>query len=175
MARYHFETTMRISAPRRQVWDVIEHPKGWPKWSRWLKRVDELAAGDERGLGARHRMHFGTALPYTLSFEMEVVQLDPPERSETRASGELAGAGIWQLTELDDGSTTVVYTWLVETTKRWMNMLAPIARPAFSWNHDVLMRDFARGLAAAAGGELLEVENRTFKPRSAGFAAPPGS
>ena len=43
--------------------------------------------------------------------------------------------------------TTVRYDWKVETTKRWMNLIAPIARPLFSWNHDVVMGWGGEGLA----------------------------
>jgi hypothetical protein len=39
------------------------------------------------------------------------------------------------------------YDWNVETTKAWINYLAPIARPVFKWNHDVVMGWGAEGLA----------------------------
>jgi hypothetical protein len=37
-----------------------------------------------------------------------------------------------------------------------MNRMAPIARPAFVWNHDYVMRQGAHGLAKRLGAELLE-------------------
>ena len=37
------------------------------------------------------------------------------------------------------GVTTVTYDWNIVTTKRWMNLLAPVAKPFFQWNHDVVM------------------------------------
>ena len=46
--------------------------------------------------------------------------------------------------------TAVVYEWNVRTTKPWMNLLAPIARPVFAWNHDWVMRNGGEGLAEAA-------------------------
>ena len=36
-----------------------------------------------------------------------------------------------------------------------MNRLAPLARPAFAWNHDYVMRQGARGLAEKLGVELV--------------------
>jgi hypothetical protein len=36
-----------------------------------------------------------------------------------------------------------------------MNRLAPIGRPAFAWNHDYVMRQGARGLAARLGADLI--------------------
>jgi uncharacterized protein YndB with AHSA1/START domain len=170
VARYHFITELRVSADVNRVWDVIANPQGWPSWWRWLKSVDVLDAGDAQGCSARHRYTFGTALPYGLSFESETVHIDRPWAMEGRASGDLQGSGLWQLTESVDGSTAVTYTWLVETTKRWMNILAPIGRPAFSWNHDVLMRDFGKGLAAATAGELLAINNTAIRPGADGFS-----
>ena len=36
-----------------------------------------------------------------------------------------------------------------------MNRLAPIARPAFAWNHDWVMRQGAHGLAARLNAKLI--------------------
>lgn len=45
----------------------------------------------------------------------------------------------------------MTYEWVVRTTERWMNLLAPLARPAFAWNHNVVMRQGGEGLARNAG------------------------
>jgi hypothetical protein len=36
-----------------------------------------------------------------------------------------------------------------------MNVLGGLARPAFSWNHDVVMREGGLGLAAELGATVL--------------------
>jgi hypothetical protein len=36
-----------------------------------------------------------------------------------------------------------------------MNLLSPIARPVFEWNHDWVMRNGGEGLAALLGCRLL--------------------
>ena len=51
--------------------------------------------------------------------------------------------------------TTVRYAWAVRTTRPWMNLLAPIMRPAFAWNHDYVMANGATGLAKLLGAELI--------------------
>jgi len=65
---------------------------------------------------------------------------------EGRAIGELQGVGQWQLSH-DGEVTTARYDWKVETTRAWMNLLTPIARPLFKWNHDVVMAWGREGLA----------------------------
>ncbi len=74
--------------------------------------------------------------------------------------GELAGIGRWRLFEQDGEVpvTAVVYEWNVSTTKPWMNLLAPIARPLFEWNHDWVMRNGGAGLAKLLGCRLLAID-----------------
>jgi hypothetical protein len=169
VARYHFVTEMRIAADRTALWDELHRPAGW-SWWRWLKRASELEPGP--GGGARTRFELGTALPYSLTFVAGTVREQPPALTEWSATGDLAGAALWELTA-DAGVTDVRFTWVVETTKRWMNVVAPVARRPFAWNHDVVMRDFARGLAGAVGGALLSVRNSTVAPGAPGFGELP--
>lgn len=97
---------------------------------------------------------FRSVLPYSLSFRSNVVAIEDMKRIEGRASGELTGIGIWHFTT--EGSYTVVnYYWTVKTTKWWMNFLSPIARPAFEWNHNIIMRWGGEGLAQRLGCELV--------------------
>jgi hypothetical protein len=39
-----------------------------------------------------------------------------------------------------------------------MNALAPLARPAFAWNHDYVMRGGGEGLAHRLGCRLLAAD-----------------
>jgi hypothetical protein len=71
------------------------------------------------------------------------------------ASGELEGVGRWRFFRDDGGSTTLFYQWDVGTTRPWMNALAPLARPAFAWNHDRVMAAGGEGLARRLGARLL--------------------
>jgi polyketide cyclase/dehydrase/lipid transport protein len=153
MALYEFETEWRLRAPLAEVWSAIVD--SWPEWWRGVERVELLKAGDEQGIGAVRRMTWRSRLPYTLTFDIEVMRVEPMTLIEGRASGELEGTGTWRLGEAD-GVTTVHYTWRVRTTRWWMNLLAPIARPNFRWNHDYVMARGGEGLAGLLGAELLQ-------------------
>ena len=84
-------------------------------------------------------------LPYRLTFEMTTTRVEEPHRIEGSATGELEGTGVWRLAD-DDAGTSVRYDWNVRAAKPWMRLLAPVARPLFSWNHDAVMADGERGL-----------------------------
>ena len=119
-----------------------------------LRKSKDLKDGDANHVGAIHRYSWKSKLPYRLVFEMESTRVEPISFIEGRAIGELQGAGRWQLSN-EDGITTVRYDWKVETTKPWMNLIAPIARPFFSWNHNVVMGWGGEGLAKRVGAPLL--------------------
>jgi hypothetical protein len=83
-----------------------------------------------------------------------VEEVDPPHEMFGSALGELAGTGHWRIYE-HAGVTAVTYDWDVRTTKTWMNLLAPVAKPVFEYNHNVVMRWGGEGLAERLGCKLL--------------------
>jgi uncharacterized protein YndB with AHSA1/START domain len=154
LAQYDFLTTWLLEAPRETVWDVIYDSERWPEWWRGVVTAEKLQEGDENGVGERGRYTWRSRLPYALEFEIVTTRVERPHLLEGEASGELAGTGRWRLFE-QDGATAVLYEWDVRTTRRWMNLLAPIARPIFAVNHDWVMRNGGRGLARRVGARLL--------------------
>lgn len=154
MRAYEFVTIWRVKAPIESVWKEIYHAKDWPTWWQGVESVSEIRKGDEQGVGSVHRYTWKSKLPYRLSFDMEVIRIEPPLLLEGVAVGELQGRGLWQLSNAN-GATTVRYDWRVETTKRWMNLLSPIARPLFEWNHNVVMNWGAQGLEERLGASVV--------------------
>jgi uncharacterized protein YndB with AHSA1/START domain len=155
MAEYRFLTTWILDAERERVWDAIYESERWPEWWRGVLRADTLAEGDDDGgVGHLARYVWKSKLPYELAFEMRTTRVERPRLLEGEAEGELAGVGRWRLYE-EDGSTAVVYEWNVRTTRPWMNLLTPILRPVFAWNHDYVMRNGGEGIARLLGCRLL--------------------
>ena len=46
----------------------------------------------------------------------------------------------------------------MRTTKAWMNLLAPVARPVFARNHDYVMRSGGEGMPKLLGVRLLAID-----------------
>lgn len=155
----------RIGAPIEAVWEAIYHGERWPSWWPGVERVVTLEAGDENGRGSVKRYTWKSALPYRLTLDMRTVKVERPTTLEAVASGELEGTGRWTLSG-DQTATTVRYEWRVRTTERWMNLLAPLARPLFEWNHHVVMRRGGRGLARLLAARLLYGESQVPGPKS---------
>jgi uncharacterized protein YndB with AHSA1/START domain len=154
MADYAFLTTWLLESPRERVWEAIYAQERWPEWWRGVEVADEIHHGDGNRVGAVSRMVWRSLLPYRVEFEVTTTRVERPHLMEGRAVGELEGIGRWRLFE-DEGVTAVVYEWDVATTKAWMNLVAPVARPVFEWNHDWVMKRGAEGLAALLECPLL--------------------
>lgn len=144
--RFELVTLWQLDAPLARVWEELNRPDDWPSWWRAVRRVQKIAAGGPDGVGAVRRLTWASALPYTITFDMEATRIEPMHLLEGQARGELEGVGRWTLTPNGAG-TQVRYDWQVELTKPWQRVLAPVLRPAFAWNHNVVMAWGREGLA----------------------------
>jgi uncharacterized protein YndB with AHSA1/START domain len=154
VAHYSFLTTWLLDSPREPVWEAIYAQERWPEWWRGVEAADELRAGDGDRVGAVSRMVWRSLLPYRVRFQVTTTRVERPHLMEGEAVGELSGVGRWRLYE-DEGATAVLYEWNVATTRPWMNLLAPVARPIFEWNHDWVMARGGEGIARLLGCRLL--------------------
>jgi len=158
MAEYAFLTTWLLESPRQPVWEALHDQERWPEWWRGVEEAEELSRppeGDDVGTVAR--MVWKSLLPYRVEFEVTTTRVEHPHLLEGHAVGELEGTGRWRLYE-QAGVTAVLYEWNVRTTKPWMNLLAPLLRPTFEWNHDWVMARGGEGIAQLLGCRLLATD-----------------
>jgi hypothetical protein len=154
--RYALTTQWHLRAPIGQVWDAIYAVELWPQWWKYVLAVTELQQGDATGVGAVRRYTWSSRLPYRLTFDMRSTSVQSPHLLVGEALGELTGIGRWSLSEAEDPSGTHVrYDWEVQTSRAWMNALAPVLAPVFRWNHGQVMAAGGHGLAKHLGVELL--------------------
>ncbi len=155
MARFSFLTTWRVAAPLEAVWQVIFEAEQWPEWWPGVESVIEVDPGEgPLKLGSVSDQVWRSRLPYRVRFRTVTERVELHELISGRTHGDLRGRGIWRFSH-DGHATTVSYDWLVETTSSWMNLMAPLARPVFRWNHDVVM---------AGGGEAITQRARRYSP-----------
>ncbi len=149
MSRYQLESHWHIDASIEAVWDALHDVANWPRWWPSVIEAREIARGDATGIGALWRFTWGSALPYQLTFQMRTTALERPRLIEGVAEGELNGVGRWTLSPSNTGAGTEVhYDWEVNTTRTWMNVMAPFLGPMFRWNHGKVMAAGALGLNA---------------------------
>ena len=148
--QFNLVTEWCVKAPLQRVWDQLVAPDDWPQWWRAVKRVETLREGDANGLGAQRRLTWRTALPYELSFDMQVTRIEPMSVIEGRVTGELEGIGRWTL-RTDGPETLVRYDWQVNLGKPWMRALAPVLKLVFAWKHGCVLGWGYEGLCRRLG------------------------
>jgi hypothetical protein len=148
---YHFITPWRVEGDVGEVSDILEDALALPRW--WpavYASVQELDAGEERGIGRVISLHTRGWLPYTLSWQFRMVESRAPFGFTLEASGDFAGTGIWRL-EQEGGDVVVTYDWRIRADKPLLRRLSFLLRPVFSANHRWAM---------ARGEESLRLELR---------------
>jgi carbon monoxide dehydrogenase subunit G len=153
-AHYRFLTTWLVDVPIEPVWDVIYAIERWPEWWPGVRSVTELFPGDGDGEGTVYRQVWRSKIPYAVRFDVTVAKVRKPNLIVAEAVGGLEGTGTFRLFDAPLG-TAVTYDWAVATTKAWMNVVAPIGRPLFAWNHHAVMKQGGVGLARVLGTELV--------------------
>src|SRR5436305_1140466 len=132
---YAFLTQWRVEGTCGEVADILGDPLDLPRWwpSVYLQ-VDELRPADAKGLGGRARLHTKGWLPYTLTWESELIETRYPYGYSLLATGDFAGRGIWTFAQ-DGAFVDVTYDWQLSAEKPLLRSLSPVLKPIFEANH----------------------------------------
>ncbi|UAY52109.1 SRPBCC family protein [Ferruginibacter albus] len=153
--QYSFISTWKIVAPIQEVWNILYNNEDWPNWWKGVLKAKTSKEGDENNIGKIVNYSWRSILPYTLNFIMISEKIEKPFLMYGKSEGELQGEGTWTFKETN-GVVTATCLWNVNTNKTWMNKMAFLLRPLFIWNHKVVMRWGAKGLAKKLNAKLLE-------------------
>lgn len=146
MARYQFLTVWWTTAETQRVWEVLANYATWPTWWRGIQSVEVLCRGDESGVGTILRQRWRSQVPYTLQFDLEMLQIEGGKLLDGRASGDLEGACRWTLAPLG-GGTELHFAVDVRTTRWWMNLPIPFASRIVRASFQAIMGWGREGLA----------------------------
>jgi hypothetical protein len=164
LTEYHFLERWHADAPPDAVWELVADPRTYPRW--WPEFLDVTPLNDVTGVGARVAVHVKAALPYHMRFELESVRYERPYAAEVLVRGDLVGQMRWLLTPYA-GGTYLVFEEEVRTGKQLLNVLAPLGKPFFAWNHSGMMRHGEAGLRGALQRDAAIEASRS---GSAGFS-----
>jgi hypothetical protein len=154
-AQYSFITKWKIKAPLERVWDAIDKGEDWPIWWKGAEQTEIIDNGSIDGTGKVIRYIWKSFLPFTLSFDFKITGRELYKKITGEATGDLEGTGIWTFEEIND-ITYVQYKWDVISTKKIVNLLSPVLKWFFNYNHNLLMHWGAKGLAKKLHAKLLK-------------------
>jgi hypothetical protein len=110
---YSFITHWEIAAPLHDVWNSIYESADWPLWWKGVKQVTIIKENDSNGINGVRAYTWKSVLPYSLSFEMKLVEKIDEKLLRGVAFGELEGEGTWHFAR-ENGITKVQYNWNVK-------------------------------------------------------------
>lgn len=170
MAHYQFRSEWALTAPIGRVFELAGHAEQFSAWWPSVTRSRLIEEGDGDGLGLRAAYSLRSPLWYSMSFVTTVVEVDRPSRIHCLVRGDLIGTATYIL-EGDHQRTRVRFLWSVSTTKRWMDMFGPLARPLFGWAHGHVMRKGAVAMAQHLDAGLLSIETGVLMRPKVGVAS----
>ena len=142
---YSFRSEWRLAAPAATVYEVLERLPDYPAW--WPEVREVTPAGPEA-----YALVVRSGLPYTLRFVTTQGRRDPEQRVlEANLTGDLTGFSRWTIHESSNGALAV-FEEDVEAHKALLRRLAVVGRPAFRYNHRLMMRHGEHGLRTYLAG-----------------------
>ncbi len=167
--QYEFLSRWRVEGTCGEIADILADAPALARWwpSVYL-HVEELEPPDARGLGRRVRLHTKGWLPYTITWESEIVESNYPHGFSLVATGDFDGRGVWTF-EQDGSSVDITYDWRLSAEKPLLRNLSFLLKPVFEGNHRWAM---------AQGEESLKLElarrRATSDAARASIPPPPG-
>jgi hypothetical protein len=133
---YHFVTSWRVQGTCGEVADILGDPVRLAVWwpSVYLKVEEIEPATGDHGIGRRVRLLTKGWLPYTLQWDLVVLDSQYPHSSTIAATGDFEGTGVWTFRQ-DGDSVDITYDWRVRATKPLLRNLSFVLRPLFEANH----------------------------------------
>jgi hypothetical protein len=147
---YYFCEEWRVATPIDRVWMAIRDLEAYPRW--WKEFIEVKRLNDVDGVGSQVSVHAKATLPYHMHFKLETIVEEPPRLAIVRVWGDLNGRMRWRLDAEGDG-THLIFDETVRTGKPLLNVLAPLFKPLFAWNHKVMMQSGEMGLRRYLGIE----------------------
>lgn len=147
---YRFSIVWWTAAVTDRVWGVLANYAAWPTWWRGIQSVEVLRQGDESGAGTILRHRWRSRVPYTLTFDLEMVRIEGGKLLDGRASGDLEGSCKWTLLPAE-GGTLLHFDVDVRTGRWWMNLPIPFVPRIVQASFNTLMGWGREGLERTLG------------------------
>jgi carbon monoxide dehydrogenase subunit G len=143
-ARYRFHSTWLIPAPQEIVREVLLDYARYPLWWPQVRSVESTSEG--------MLTVCRSALPYCLTFYATQFVLDDGTIAAA-LHGDLDGVAQVRLHTTGSG-TRVEYQQEVLLNRPLLRRFSPLLRPAFRFNHALMMRDGHSGLTRYVAGRM---------------------
>lgn len=154
MVHYMFETEWVLTAPVERVFELLSRPEEYASWWPSVTQSTLIDGGDAAGVGRAASYTVRGPWHVTLKLDVRAIEVDRPHLVRSVVRGDLVGTGTHHL-ETHYRGTRVRFHWYVSTPKGWVNTVARLARPLFSYAHKHVMYQGCEAMAKHLGARLL--------------------
>jgi uncharacterized protein YndB with AHSA1/START domain len=128
---FEYDRTFEFAVSPETFWETVSRTDSFPEWWSWLRTFESEGLRD----GSHTSCVIEAPLPYALRVAIDVEQAVPPERIETRVTGDLEGPARLEITSTGSGCSARL-VWTLELREPWLRRIARVARPVLGWAHD---------------------------------------
>jgi uncharacterized protein YndB with AHSA1/START domain len=128
---FEYDRTFDFAVSPETFWATVSRTDSFPEWWSWLRSFESDGLQD----GSHTSCVIQAPLPYALRVAIDVERALPPERIETRVTGDLEGPARLEITPTGSGCSARL-VWLLELREPWLKRIARVARPVLGWAHD---------------------------------------
>lgn len=133
--QYQFVTQWRLTGSVEDIFALVTDGLGYARWwSAVYVKAEQVAPGDENGIGQTVRFLSKGALPYTITWTSRRTEREYLHRAVYRAEGDFDGWAIWTV-EQQGAEVVATLDWRLNAEKPLLKLLSPILKPIFKWNH----------------------------------------
>jgi uncharacterized protein YndB with AHSA1/START domain len=128
---FDYDRSFVFAVSPETFWATVSRTELYPTWWTWLREFDSEGLHD----GAHTECVIQAPLPYALRVGIDVERVVPPERVETRVTGDLEGPARLEITPTASGCAARL-VWSLELREPWLARIARVTRPVLTWAHD---------------------------------------
>jgi Polyketide cyclase / dehydrase and lipid transport len=125
-AAFDYDRRFEFAVSPEMFWATVARTESYPQWWTWLREFESDGLHD----GAHAECVIQAPLPYALRVTVNVERAIPPERVETRVTGDLDGPARLEIAPTPSGCAARL-VWSLELAR-----LARFTRPILTWAHD---------------------------------------
>ena len=123
----------------RDLWEALSRPNRLREWWPWLRTLDS----DGLVQGTVSHCEVRGPVPYSLRFDVALIEVVPERLVDARVSGDIAGPARLDLADHPGGCEARV-SWNVELRDPLLRAASRVARPLMQWGHDWAIDDGVR-------------------------------
>ncbi len=135
----------RFDHPPATVWAALTEVGQYRRWWPWLREFDGAAFT----AGERWHCTVKPPLPYSLRFEIALLEVEPPHLARAELDGDIAG-GAEITVEDEPGGSVLLLASDLSGRSGLVGLVDRLARPVASYGHDWVLDNGIRQFRAGA-------------------------